>query len=447
MKKVITYGTYDLLHHGHIALLKRAKSLGDYLIVGVTSDIFDKERGKLNVKQSLAERIEAVQATGIADQIIVEEYEGQKVSDIQKYDIDIFTVGSDWYGKFDYLQEYCDVIYLPRTKGISSTELRVKSNPEIKIGIWGIGITANRIYDESLFVSGMEIISVFDEDKDKLEKFCRTKKLLNYTNIIDFLDEIDAVYIESSVNNHFDMIMLALEHNCHVISSPPIFLNCNEAKEAFSLAEKKHLVLFEGIKTLYFPAFERLLLLTKTETIGLIKDIDVSCSQIPENIEYTKQNKYLGSIYDWCSTVMLPIIKILGTDLKDFHLYTFEENNFNYFTRGVLNFPNATASFKVGKGIKFEGELIITGTKGYIYVPAPWWNTDYFEIRYEDLRNTKKYFYNYEGSGLRYMLLKFVQLINDGLIEDYEHKRLEIFQSTRILEYIEKQKKNITKLC
>ena len=121
MVKVITYGTFDLLHKGHIRLLERAKTLGDYLIVGVTSDDFDKARGKLNVQQNLMERIEAVRATGIADEIVVEEYEGQKIEDIQKYDVDIFTVGSDWCGKFDYLKDYCQVIYLPRTEGISSS--------------------------------------------------------------------------------------------------------------------------------------------------------------------------------------------------------------------------------------------------------------------------------------------------------------------------------------
>ena len=112
LTKVITYGTYDLLHYGHIRLLERAKALGDYLIVGVTADDFDKTRGKINVQQSLMERIEAVRQTGIADEIIIEEYEGQKIDDIRRYDIDIFTVGSDWKGKFDYLSEYCKVIYL-----------------------------------------------------------------------------------------------------------------------------------------------------------------------------------------------------------------------------------------------------------------------------------------------------------------------------------------------
>ena len=124
MKKVITYGTFDMLHYGHVRLLERAKALGDYLVVGITSDDYDKSRGKINVSQSLMERIEGVRATGLADKIIVEEYPGQKIDDIKQLDIDIFTVGSDWKGKFDYLNDYCQVVYLDRTQGISSSELR-----------------------------------------------------------------------------------------------------------------------------------------------------------------------------------------------------------------------------------------------------------------------------------------------------------------------------------
>ena len=134
MKKVITYGTFDLLHYGHIRLLERAKKLGDYLIVGVTSDDFDKIRGKINVQQSLSERIAAVRSTGLADKIIVEEYEGQEIDDIRKYGVDIFTVGSDWAGKFDYLNDYCKVKYLERTQGVSSTEIRGKDR-ELTMGI------------------------------------------------------------------------------------------------------------------------------------------------------------------------------------------------------------------------------------------------------------------------------------------------------------------------
>ena len=136
MIKVITYGTYDLLHYGHIRLLKRAKALGDHLIVGVTADTFDRERGKINVQQTLMERVEAVRATGLADEIIIEEYEGQKIDDIRRYNVDIFTVGSDWKGKFDYLREYCQVVYLERTEGVSSTEIRAEKR-SLRLGLVG----------------------------------------------------------------------------------------------------------------------------------------------------------------------------------------------------------------------------------------------------------------------------------------------------------------------
>ena len=148
MKRVITYGTFDLLHQGHINLLRRAKQLGDYLIVGITSDSFDKEGGKLNVCNNVLERVEDVRKTGLADEIIIEDYVGQKIDDIQKYNIDIFAIGSDWQGKFDYLKEFCEVAYLPRTKGVSSTMLREKQQKNYRLGIIGTGRIAKRFVTE-----------------------------------------------------------------------------------------------------------------------------------------------------------------------------------------------------------------------------------------------------------------------------------------------------------
>jgi len=158
MKRVITYGTYDLLHQGHINLLKRAKALGDYLIVGVTNDIFDRERGNLNVQNNVLERVDAVKATGLADKIIIEDYVGQKIDDIQKYEVDIFAIGSDWEGKFDYLREFCEVVYLPRTEGISSTMLRDDLQEDIKIGVVGTGRIAERFVPEATFVTYAKVV-------------------------------------------------------------------------------------------------------------------------------------------------------------------------------------------------------------------------------------------------------------------------------------------------
>ena len=176
MKKIITYGTYDLFHQGHYNLLKRAKDLGDYLIVGVTTDNFDLERGKMNTCNNVMERIEAVKATGLADQIVIEEYRGQKIDDIQKYGVDIFAIGSDWEGYFDYLNEFCQVIYLPRTQGISSTELR-QERPTVNIGVIGTGSIANRFVNEASNVNSVIISSVYNTRIEECSVFCQTHNI------------------------------------------------------------------------------------------------------------------------------------------------------------------------------------------------------------------------------------------------------------------------------
>ena len=171
MKKVITYGTFDLFHQGHYNLLKRAKDLGDYLIVGVTTDNFDLERGKMNTCNNVMERIEAVKATGLADLILIEEYRGQKIDDIQKYGVDVFAIGSDWEGYFDYLNEFCQVVYLPRTQGISSTQLR-EERPVVKIGIIGTGSIASRFVPESSYVNSAVITTAYNPNIGENMVFC-----------------------------------------------------------------------------------------------------------------------------------------------------------------------------------------------------------------------------------------------------------------------------------
>ena len=196
MKTVITYGTFDLLHTGHVNLLKRARKLGDRLIVGVTTDSYDQSRGKLNVMESLEERMENVRKTGLADLIIKEELEGQKIHDIRKYGADVFVIGSDWSGKFDYLRDYCEVVYLERTKGVSSTDLRSARNPIVYMGIAGHGRIAGRFLRESKYVSNIEITAVFGRNEEKVRRFAESHALLEYyTEYEQFLDRVHAVYI------------------------------------------------------------------------------------------------------------------------------------------------------------------------------------------------------------------------------------------------------------
>lgn len=415
MTKVITYGSYDLLHYGHIRLLERAKALGDYLIVGVTSDDYDKIRGKINLQQSLMERVEAVRATGIADEIIIEEYEGQKIDDIRKYDVDIFTVGSDWAGYFDYLNEYCKVIYLPRTEGVSSSEIREQKR-SLKLGMVGDADFLNKVWTESKSVNGIHVESVYTSNPDILINAAK-KDVSFITDDFDILlNAVDAVYIRSLPKYHYEHIGKALDAEKHVLCESPLTLSTAQAKKLLDLADKNGLILMEAIKTAYSTAYERLLLLIKAGKIGDVISIDSTCTSLRE---IDKEHDW-NSIYEWGPTALLPILQVAGTNYKDCKIAThFREDGIDTFTKINLLYDHTVASIQVGDGFKAEGNLIISGSKGYIYVPAPWWKTDYYEVRYEDQSQNKRYFYQLDGEGIRYELVAFARAIERGkLIPD-----------------------------
>ena len=434
MTKVITYGTYDFLHHGHINLLKNAKALGDYLIVGVTSDEFDRSRGKIDVRQTLAERMAAVEATGLADEIIVEEYEGQKIADIQKYGVDIFTVGSDWVGKFDYLKEFCEVVYLPRTQGVSSTQIRKESNRLVRVGVLGSRNPALRFLRECQQVNGADAVGLYSNDTEEMKTVAEKAEVTAFPTKEALFEAVDAVYITDRLDRHAAIIQEALEKGKHVICEGPLFLHLNEAKYCYDYAKSHDLILLDAVKTRYFPGYRHLMLLLKSGKIGKVKDIEVSCSQKLSDIDYKNLNKYEGSLYDLGGYLFLPIIQLLGRDYEQVHIFTSRENEFDVFTKGILKYKNAVASFKAGLGVKTEGQLIITGEHGYVYVPAPWWKTDYFEIRYEDLRDTKKYFWQYEGEGFRYEIMEFLRRINNRDLSDEIFHIKDSLAITKLLE-------------
>lgn len=412
MTKVITYGTYDYLHEGHIRLLKRAKALGDYLIVGVTAEDFDKSRGKINVGQSLMERIEAVRQTGLADKIIIEEYEGQKIEDIRRYEADIFTVGSDWVGKFDYLNEFCKVIYLDRTEGISSTEIR-SHNQELRIGLVGETNIVNKFKNECRFVNGVKVVGIYASCRDLLDE--ELKKLLTETcSFEELLPKCDAIYIASKPTEHYWQVKSALEKGIHVICESPVCMTKEEFFEVSNLAKNRDLVLMDAIKTAYSLAFNRMMLLIKGGIIGDVLSVDTTCTSLIDINEDSLPPHLWNSICAWGPTALLPIFKIMGTDFKQTLRYTKtlpKHNDFDLFSKVSFLYDDGVASIKVGQGVKSEGEMVISGTKGYIYVPAPWWKTDYFEVRYENPSDNKRYFYQLDGEGIRYEILSFLNLI------------------------------------
>lgn len=442
MKKVITYGTYDLLHYGHIRLLERAKKLGDYLIVGVTSDDYDKTRGKINVQQSLSERIAAVRATGLANKIIVEEYEGQKIDDIKKYNVDIFTVGSDWVGYFDYLKDYCEVKYLDRTEGISSTEIREKNI--LTMGIIGNEPNfINKFQNEDKYVNGINITGVCCKNIEKTKDSIKNLQY-NTSDYKDLLKNVASVYINSNVENNYDIISNAIKQGKHVLCESPICNNLNEAKELFKLAKSNNVILMDAIRTAYSTAYQRLVLLVKAGKIGKVLDVSATCTDMSKIVD---EDYTIKSFEKWGPNCLLPIFHILGTKYKSYKIYSHfrDENKLqDEYTKINFTYPHATASLKVAEGAKSEGELIITGTEGYIYVPAPWWKTDYFEIRYENYRKNKRFFYQLDGEGIRYELVSFTRAVKEQKKPDYIDEKVSLAISDMAMKF--KEKKNLIEI-
>ncbi len=414
MVKVITYGTFDLFHEGHYRLLKRAKALGDYLIVGVTTEAYDKARGKLNVVDSLMTRIENVKKSGFADEIIIEESQGQKVNDIKKFQIDIFAIGSDWTGSFDYLKDYCKVVYLERTKNISSTMLREKNSPIHRIGIIGSGRIAERFIPEAKLVSGINTQGVYNPHGESALRFAEKWEISAYTDLEAFYGAVDLVYIASPHETHYGYIKSALEHGKHVLCEKPMVLKKEQAEELFAYAREKNLVLFEGIKTAYCPGFHKLLGFAGSGTVGSIRNIEACFTKLekPETREMTDR-VYGGSFMELGSYVLLPILKLFGKEFEELRFDVIRgENGLDLFTKASLGYPAGIATATCGLGVKSDGRLLISGTKGYIVAEAPWWKTAYFEVHYENPGEVEKYSERFLGDGLRYEISDFLSTIN-----------------------------------
>ncbi len=388
--------------------------MGDYLIVGVTSDSFDRGRGKLNVRNNVLERVEAVKATGYADEVIIEDYVGQKIDDIQKYNVDIFAIGSDWEGLFDYLNEFTKVVYLPRTEGISSTMLRAETTTDVKVGVIGCGRVAKRFPIEASVVSGVKVVAAYDINKDAVMSISNDNAdVWAYESLDKLYEAVDAIYIATPHLTHYELIKQSIEAGKHVLVETPMVLNGKQAKELFELAEMNGVILMEANKTAHCPAFNHLMVMIKSGVIGEVVDIDASLSKLlsDKTLREFDPEQAGGSFFELGSYPLLPIVKLMGCNYENLNIYSRFENGVDVYTKGILRYPKAVCSFKLGLGVKTEGNLVISGTKGYAYVPAPWWKTDYFELRYEDQNKNQKYFYKWDGYGIRYEIQEFISCI------------------------------------
>lgn len=416
-KTVITYGTYDLLHEGHINILRRAKKYGDRLIVGVTSEDYDRSRGKMTAVQSLDERVEAIEKLGFVDVVIVEHHKFQKSVDIQKYSVDYFVIGDDWVGKFDYLNEFTQVVYLPRTAGISSTMLRSQMKYETRIGVVGTGRIARRFVEESKFVDTVNVRSVISRNMANVEQFMKASNVpFGFDDFIPFLDSgIDAVYVASPHESHYDYVKRALLEGKHVLCEKPVTLDTDQLDELFQIAKQNDLVFLEAIKTAFFLGFTKILTDIQKGKIGEVKEVRASFSKLINN-KSTREwaAPHGGAINELASYPLLLVQKILGVPIET-TTYKTKSNGVTDYATIVSRHAGDKFSFAtVAIGAKTEGSAVITGTEGYIYIPAPWWLTKKFYIRSEDTSEESIRLFDLDGDGLRYEIAEFAAMVQRG---------------------------------
>lgn len=402
MVKVITYGTFDLFHVGHYNILKRAKEQGDYLIVGVTSENYDIERGKLNVKDSLLTRINNVKATGLADEIIIEEYQGQKISDVVKYNIDILVIGSDWRGKFDYLKKYCEVRYLERTKNISSTQLR-EEGKSYAIGIVTDTAQEDDVVIETKYVSGMHVNGVYSRDRIVAEEYGREKELNFSTDDYDeFLEKTDIIYIrtkQSTGREYYDLMMKAVEKGKHIVCNMSNLESEDQAHRIFELAEKNGCIICEDMVLAYTKAFDQLLWYIKGDVIGDI----ISVSARIRQDDYDTKN--VNEIYHLLNFAMT---RILGSNLERIFHFVHDKSNYESI-HAITDVGEFNAGISLDVGLKNSMEIF--GSKGYIYIPDEWWRMQYFKIENYETGNVSRYGFNFEGTGYRYILMSLLSML------------------------------------
>lgn len=226
----------------------------------------------------------------------------------------------------------------------------------------------------------------------------------------------------------------------HVLTEFPFCTDYEKSKFLVELAQKNHLVLMEGLKTAYCPAFGKLISLVKSGRIGKVLSVEANFTQILGDSIENQIRISGGSIESLGAYPLLAIFKLLGGNYKHVDFITHKENGVDTMARINFVFDGAMASALVAINAKAEGDLVISGTKGYVYVPAPWWKTEYYELRYEDVNKNSKFFYKFEGEGLRYELVEFVKSIKEKYDQNLLFNYADMLFESKVLSLIHKSR-------
>ena len=304
---------------------------------------------------------------------------------------------------------------LQRIEGILEVPLTAESiarqlSNYLRIGVIGTGSIAKRFAQEMAYVDKVYLAASYNPDEDELKSFCDEFGIANESHSLeDMFRAVDAIYIASPYYTHYEYALAALEADRHVLCETPLTENLQQAKELYSIAEKNGLVFMPALKTAYAPSFVNVINEALSGAIGEIVDVSATVTTLlPQSVtvgfnnERLQDNTYYG---------LLAIFKLLGTEYKKVSTFTRTDDAKDLYIDATLEYEDAVAHVRAGTGVKSESSLVISGSKGYIYVPAPWWKPDYFEIRYENPYDNKKLYFPFESSGLRYEIKAFLDSI------------------------------------
>ncbi len=307
----------------------------------------------------------------------------------------------------------------------------------IRLGIIGTGRIAKRAVKEIAEVQGLSVTSVYNPNYEHANSFADENGISKaFSNLDGIYDQTDALYIASPHSTHFEYAKHALMNGKHVLCEKPMTLNENECRELFELAKSNGLVLMEGIKTAYCPGFKKISEIVESGVIGNIVDVEAAFTRLtaPGCREFD-DIKHGGSFTEFGTYTMLPIFRFLGTDYRNVIVKSVPAQKsrdseakadgatVDGYTKIIFDYGNEFGTAKTGLTVKSEGQLLISGTEGYILVPSPWWLTKHIEVRYEDPSKVDVYDCEFLGDGLRYEFNEFKERINKKVSDGNEIKR------------------------
>ena len=305
------------------------------------------------------------------------------------------------------LQRIEDVLETALTK----ESLAREKSTYMRMGVIGTGSIAKRFVEEAVHVTNVYVAAAYNPDADETHRFCDEFGILHEAiSAEDLFKRVDAVYISSPFYTHYEYALNALNAGRHVLCETPLTESLQQAKELYTIAEKNGLVFMPALKTAYAPSFGNVIQEALSGVIGEVVDISATVTTL------LSQTKTVGfnneRLMDNAYYALLVILKILGENIMKVSAFTRTDDAKVLYLNTHLQYEEAVGHVKAGTGVKSESNLVISGTKGDIYVPAPWWKPDYFEIRYENPYDNKKLYFPFESSGLRYEIQCFVDNIS-----------------------------------